>query len=98
PFGGEIAHTLQARTLQGRSAITFIFEDPRFGYFQIVALGELDQRRRLACNRVLLALRLGRDPVVYCRHPHLRTPLRSRRRGAPDRAPEYRRLARAWTR
>ena len=83
-FGGEIAHALQARPLQRRSTIAFIFEDPLFGYFQIVALGELDQRRRLACNRILLALLLGRDPCVDRRHPHHRTPLRARRRGARD--------------
>jgi hypothetical protein len=98
PFGGEVPHTLEARTLQGRSAIAFIFEDPLFGYFQIVALGELDQRCRLACNGVLLALLLRGDPRVDRRHPHHRTPLHARARDAPEWAPKYRRLARAWTR
>src|SRR2546422_1666216 len=98
PFSGKVPHALQARTLQRRSAIAFIFADPLFGYFQIVALGELDQRRRLACNRVLLALLLGRNPCVDRRHPHHRTPLHARRWGAPEWAPKCRRLARALTR
>jgi hypothetical protein len=38
-----IPHTLQAWPLQRRSAVAFIFEDPLFGDFQIVAFGELDQ-------------------------------------------------------
>src|SRR6516164_191332 len=57
-FGGEIAHAFQARALQRGSAVAFIFEDPFFGHLQLVVLGELDQRRRLACDRVLLALLL----------------------------------------
>src|SRR5260370_7166516 len=89
PFGGKIAHALQARTLQDRSAIAFIFEDPLFGYFQIVALGELDQRRRLACNSVLLPLLLGRDPSVDRRHSRYRTPLHPPRRPPPASRPEY---------
>src|SRR5229473_524941 len=97
-FGGEVPHTLQAWALERRSTIAFIFEDPLFGYLQIVGLGELDQRRRLARDRVLLALLLGRDPRVDCRHPHHRTPLRAHQRGAPDGAPEYRRLGRVSTR
>jgi hypothetical protein len=98
PFGGEVAHALQARPLQRRSAIAFIFEDPLSGNLQIVALGELDQRRRLARYRVLLALLLGRNSCVDCRHPHRRTPSRARRRGVRDMAPEGRKPARASNR
>src|SRR4051812_6396820 len=83
-FGGEITHTLQAWPLQRRSAVAFIFEHPLSGHFQIVALGKLDQRRRLARNRVLLALLLGRNPRVDCRHSHIRTPSRARQRSAHD--------------
>ena len=57
-LSGEIAHTFQTRTLQRGAAIAFIFEYPLFGHLQLVALRELDQRRGLACNRVLLALLL----------------------------------------
>src|SRR5205807_2970810 len=98
PFGGEVPHALQARPLQRRSAIAFIFADPLSWYFQIVTLCEFDQRRRLARDGVLLALLLGRDPCVNRRHPHYRTPLCAPRRGARDRAPEYRRPARASAR
>jgi hypothetical protein len=49
-FGGEVSHTLKARSIQCRSNISLIFEDPLFGYLQIVILSELDQRRRLAQN------------------------------------------------
>src|SRR5204862_7573812 len=78
-FGGEITNTLQAWPLQRRSAVAFIFEHPLSGQFQIVALGKLDQRRRLARNRVLLALLLGGNPRVDRRHSHIQTPSR----GAP---------------
>src|SRR5712692_3879702 len=98
PFGGKVPHTLQARALERRSTIAFIFEDPLFGHVQIVGLGKLDQRRRLARDRVLLALLLRRDPCVDCRHPQHRTPLHAHRRAAPDGAPEYRRPGRASTR
>src|SRR5437870_6036105 len=98
PFSGEVPHALQAGPLQRGSAIAFIFEDPFFGYLQIVALGELDQRRRLARDRVLLALLLGRHSCVdYC-HPHRRTPSHAPRRGARDMAPEFRMHARASAR
>src|SRR6516164_4515452 len=76
-FGGEIAHTFQTRALQRGSAIAFIFEDPLFGHLQLVVLGELDQRRRLAGDRVLLALLLRRNPCVDNRHSHRRTPSRA---------------------
>jgi hypothetical protein len=42
-FRGEISHALQTRTLQNCSAIAFIFENPLFGYFQILLLGKLDE-------------------------------------------------------
>src|SRR5215469_7854655 len=87
-FGGEIAHAFQTRALQRRSAIAFIFEDPLLGHLQLVVLGELDQRRRLACDRVLLALLLRRDPCVDNRHSHRRTPSRARRRDVRDMGPK----------
>src|SRR5947209_13209658 len=95
PYGREVTHTLQARPLERSSAVTFIFEDPLFGHFQIVALGELDQRRCLARNRVLLALLFRRNPRVDRRHSHIRTPSRARQRGAHDMGPESRKPARA---
>src|SRR5438309_11951327 len=58
---GEVPHALQAWPFQRRSAIPCIFEDPLFGHLQIVALGELDQRRRLARNRVLQIGRASRS-------------------------------------
>src|ERR1700730_15982347 len=95
PLGGEVPHTLQARALKRRSTIAFIFEDPLFGHLQIVGLGELDQRRCLARDRVLLALLLGGNPRVDRRHSHIRTPSRARQRGAHDMGPESRKPARA---
>src|SRR4051795_351010 len=97
-FGGEITHTLQAWPLQRRSAVAFIFEHPLSGHFQIVALGKLDQRRRLARNRVLLALLLGGTPRIDRRHSHIQTPSRVRRRSAHDMGPESRKPAQASTR
>src|SRR6266498_15270 len=98
PFSGKVPHALQAWPLQRRSAIAFIFEDPLSGRLQIVAPGELDQRCRLAGNRILLALLRGRNPGIDCRHPHHRTPSRARRRGARDMEPECRKPARASAR
>ena len=63
-FGSEIPHPLESRPLEYRSAKTFVFEHPLLGHLQIVALRELDQRRRLAGNGVFLALLLGRHPRV----------------------------------
>src|SRR5260370_16728887 len=87
-FGGKVPHTLEARPLQGRSAIAVIFEDPLFGDLQIVILGELDQRRRLTRNRVRLPLLLGRHPCVDRRYPHVRTPLHCRQRAFPEWPPK----------
>src|SRR5207253_4633603 len=97
-FRGKVPHALQARPIKRCSTIAFIFEDPLSWYFQIVALCELDQRCRLARDGVLLALLLGRDSCIDRCHPHHRTPLRARRRGVRDWAPEYRRPARASAR
>src|SRR5215469_9348647 len=97
-FGGEIAHAFQTRALQRGSAITFIFEDPLWGYLQLVVLGKLDQRRRLAGDGVLLALLLRRNPCVDRGHSHSQTPSRARRGGAPDREPKCRKPARALAR
>src|SRR6516165_8692688 len=94
-FGGEIAHAFQTRALQRGSAIAFVFKDPLFGHLQLVVLGELDQRRRLAGDRVLLALLLRRNPGVDNRHFHRRTPSRARPRGVRDMGPKCRKLARA---
>src|SRR5215469_1768857 len=94
-FGGEIAHAFQTWALQCGSAIAFIFEDPLFGYLQLVVLGELDQRRRLACDCVLLALLLRRNPSIDRAHSHDSTPSRARQRGVGDRGPESRKPARA---
>src|SRR5215469_1642039 len=93
-FGGEIPHVFQTRALQRGSAIPFIFEDPLFGHLQLVVLGKLDQRRRLACDRVLLALLLRRNPGVDNRHFHRRTPSRARPRGVRDMGPKCRKPAR----
>jgi hypothetical protein len=84
PFSGKIPHTLKPRSFQRRSTIAIIFEDPLFGNLQIVTLGKLDQRRRLARYRVRLPLLIGRDPCVDRCHPHDRTPLHCRRRDAPE--------------
>src|SRR6516165_4472836 len=97
-FGGEIAHAFQTRALQRGSAIAFVFEDPLLGYLQLVVLGKLDQRRRLAGDRVLLALLLRRNPCVDRGHSHPQTPSGARRRGVRDREPESRKPARASSR
>src|SRR5215469_1320765 len=64
----------------------------------MVALGELDQRRRLARNRVLLPLLLGRNPRVDRRYSHIRPPSHTRPRAARDMGPESRKPARASAR
>src|SRR6516164_6080913 len=76
----------------------FIFEDPLLGYLQLVVLGKLDPRCRLACDRVLLALLLRRNPGVDRRHSHHQTPSRARRRRVRDMEPESRKPARASSR
>src|SRR6516225_11500510 len=94
-FGGEVTHAFQTRALQRGSTVAFILEDPLFGYLQLVAPGELDQRRRLACDRVLLALLLRRNPGVDHGHSHHPPPhSRARRRGARYMEPEPRKPAR----
>jgi hypothetical protein len=58
-LGSEIAHPLESRPLERGSAKAFVFEYPLPGHLQLVALRELDQRRRLARNGAFLALLLG---------------------------------------
>src|SRR5215472_7946309 len=51
----EVAYPLKAWPLQRRAAIALVFEDPFLRNLQVM-LCELDQRCRLARNRVFLAL------------------------------------------
>jgi hypothetical protein len=94
----ELYERIRREYEHGGGTIRGIFADPLFGHLQIVSPGELDQRRRLARNRVRFALLLGRDPCLDCRHPHDRTPSHCRRRGAPEPAQEYCRPGRASSR
>jgi hypothetical protein len=74
PFGGEVPHALKP----GGSSIAPLFlqlRRPDIGVPPDRAPWGTNQRRRLARNRVLLALLLGRDARVDRRNPHYRTPL-----------------------
>src|ERR1039458_2182692 len=83
-FGGKVPYMLKARSLQRRSAIAVIFEDPLFWDLQILILGELEKRCRLARYRVRIPLLLGRYSCVDSRHFHDQAPLHCRRRDAPE--------------
>ena len=74
-LGREASYPLETRSLECRATIAFVFEHPLLGYFQLVGLRELDQRRRLTRDRVFLALLLRRHSYVYCRRLHERLPL-----------------------
>src|SRR6202158_6346687 len=95
PFGGEVAHALKTRPLQRRSTIAVVFENPRRRHFQIERLRQLDQRRRLAADRVCLALLLRGAPSVNRGHPHVPVPLPVPRTSGLGPAPEVRRRGRA---
>ena len=55
-LGREVSYPLETRSLECRATIAFVFEHPLLGYFQLVGLRELDQRRRLTRDRVLLPI------------------------------------------
>ena len=99
PLGREVSYPLETWSLECRATIAFVFEHPLPGYFQLVGLRELDQRRRLARDRVFLALLLRRYSCVYCRHLHECFPLLvARQRGALVRVPKCHTPVRAYTR
>lgn len=56
PFRRQVAHPLQPGALEGGTAIAFVFEDPLVRHLKAAAPREVDQRRRLAGDGVLLPL------------------------------------------
>src|SRR6266852_1569209 len=96
-FGGKVSYAFKARSLERRAAIAFVFEDPLLRNLQLVVLRELDQRCRLARNRVFLALLIRGHSSVDHRQLHGRPPLHVRRRGAAAWAPKAHTPARAST-
>src|SRR5215470_10898067 len=90
-FGGKIAHTFKARADQARPAISVVLENPFSRYLELLLAGERDQRRRLACNRVLFPLFVGRYTSVDRSDLHRLSPSSSRHRQfGPDPEPECR--------
>src|SRR5262249_22218658 len=94
--GRQVAHTLQARAFERGPAIAVVFEDPGLRHFDVECPRQLDQRCRLAHNRVRLALLLRGDPRVNRCHPHAGAPSSWRRAGVLASGPESRRPGRAW--
>src|SRR5215813_10416399 len=59
-LGGEIAQSLQPWPQKAGAAKAFVLDHPVIGYAVALLACELDQRRRLTGDRVLLLLLLGR--------------------------------------
>src|SRR5450631_2701609 len=98
PLGGKIAYTFKTWPLKCRSAVAFVFEHPFLRHLEFAAPRKLDQRRRLARDRLLLALLLRRNPRVDRRQLHAYSPLTVRQRGARAPEPGCRRPVRALSR
>ena len=99
-FSGEIAHALEAGADQACATITLVLEHPTVGHGEALVASEGDQCRRLAGDRVLLLLLVGRDPSVNRSdlHHRLLSAWFARPRRARSRRPESRKPARAWRR
>src|SRR5215831_20380534 len=61
-LGGEIAQSLQPWPQKTGAAKAFVLDHPVIGYAVALLACEVDQRRRLTGDRVLLLLLLGRWP------------------------------------
>ena len=96
--GCQVAHLFQSRPFESRPAIAVVFEDPLLGHLQIQRRGPIDQRRRLARDRVRFALLIrGHARVNRC-HLHVDAPFRVLQPDAYGPAPAASRLGRACCR
>ena len=98
PLGGKIAYALKTWPLKARAAVAFVFEHPFLRHFELAAPRKLDQRRRLARDRLLLALLFRRDPSVDRCQLHACSPLAVRQRRARAPGPICRLPVRASSR
>src|SRR5271165_4065682 len=95
-LGGKIAQPLQTRPQQAGATESLVLDDPLIRYAVSLFPRELDERRGLAGNRVLLLLLLGGDSRVDRGGLHRSCPSRAdrrRRRGLVP-GPGFRRPAR----
>src|SRR5438067_2591114 len=97
-LGSEIAQSLQPWPQKTGAAKAFVLDHPVIGYAVALLACEIDQRRRLTGDRVLLLLLLGRYSGVDHGSLHRACPSRSDRRQwhEPILAPGSRRPAPAW--
>ena len=92
--GRHIAHPFQSQPFERRPAIAVVREDPVPRHFEIECHRPLDQRRRLARDRVRFAPVRGHARVNR-RHLHVDAPFRRWQPDASGRAPATRRRGRA---
>src|ERR1700730_11404151 len=79
-LGSEIAQSLQPWPQKTGAAKAFVLDHPVIGYAVALLACEVDQRRRLTGDRVLLLLLLGRYSGVDRGSLHRASPSRSDRR------------------
>src|SRR5882757_9653819 len=79
-LGSEIAQSLQPWSQKTGAAKACVVDHPVIGYAVALLACEVDQRRRLTGDRVLLLLLLGGYSGVDRRSPHRASPSRSDRR------------------
>ena len=73
----QVAHPFQSRPFERRPAIAVVLEDPVPRHFEVERRRPLDQRRRLAGNRVRFALPVRGYARVDRRHLHVDAPFRA---------------------
>src|SRR5450755_227730 len=99
-FSDEIEHSLQTGSNQRGPAEALVLDDPLSRYAVALAGSERHQCGRLACNRLVLLLLVGRHPRIdrRCLHDRVLLLESARRCGGCDREPGCHRPARAWRR
>src|SRR6201993_2355928 len=99
-LGSEIAQSLQAWPQKAGAAEAFVLDHPFIGYAVALLACEVDQRRRLTGDRVLLLLLLRRYSGVDRGRLHRASPSHSDQRQwcEPVPGPGSRRPAPAWRR
>src|ERR1700759_2848862 len=99
-LGSEIAQSLQAWPQKAGASEAFVLDHPFIGYAVALLACEVDQRRRLTGDRVLLLLLLRRYSGVDRGSLHRASPSRSDQRQwrEPVLGPGSRRPAPAWRR
>ena len=79
--GRQVTHPLQPRPFESRPAIAVVFEDPLLRHLQLERRRPLDQRRRLARDRVRFPLLIRGHARVNRRHLHRDAPFRGLQTG-----------------